>query len=150
MHPFIVLVNRDMRKDYEKLFANLNPKEPPLGLFDRIILAIKQEQELRHTRRLLFGFLSLLLISLITTSLSGATLVNQIESSGITYFISTAVSDLGTFFALWQDFGLAILESLPIMGMMTFLLSLAISVFTLRLFLRRKRLLFGYLIQSFT
>ncbi len=138
-----------MRKDYEKLFTNLEPKEPPKDLFDRIILAIKREQELRHTKRLLFGFLFLLLVSLIATPISGAMLVNQVKSSGISYFISTAISDLGTFFALWQDFGLAILESLPIMGMMTFLFSLAVSVFTLRLFLQRKRLLFGYLMQSF-
>ncbi len=149
MHPFIVLVYRDMRRDYEKLFTNLEPKEPPMGLFDRIILAIKREQKLQHTKRLLFGFLSLLLVSLIATPISGAMLISQVESSGISYFISTAISDLGTFFALWQDFSLAILESLPVGSVMVFLLSLAVSVFTLRLFLHRKRLLLGYLIQGF-
>ncbi len=138
-----------MRRDYEKLFAYLKPKEPPVGLFDRIILAIKREQELRQTKRLLFGFSSLLLISLAAMPFSGTILVSQIKNSGISYFVSTAISDLGTFFVLWQDFSLAILESLPIIGMMTFLLSLAVSVFTLRLFLHRKRLLLGYLMQSF-
>lgn len=149
MHPFVVLVNRHMRKDYEKLFTYLKPKEPPAGLFDRIILAIKREQELRHTKRLLFGFLSLLLISLVATPISGVMFVNQIENSGISYFISAAISDLATFLTLWQDFGLAILESLPVIGMMTFLLSLAVSVFTLRLFLHRKRLLLGYLVHKY-
>jgi len=149
MHPFIVLVNRDMRKDYEKLFTNLEPKEPPVGLFDRIILAIKREQELRHTKRLLFSFLSLLLVSLVAIPISGAMLISQVESSGISYFISTAISDLGTFFALWQDFSLAIAESLPIMGMIVLAISLGISVFTLRLFLYKKRLLLGYLMHSF-
>jgi len=138
-----------MKQDFEKLFSHLKPAEPPAGLFDRIILAIKREQELQHTKRLLFGFLSLLLISLIATPISGAMFVNQIESSGISYFISAAISDLGTFFTFWQDFSLAILESLPVVGMMTFLLSLAVSVFTFRLFLHRKRLLLGYLTQNF-
>ncbi len=138
-----------MRKDYEKLFTHLEPPEPSAGLFDRIVFAIKKEQELRHTKKLLFGFLFLLLLSLVATPFSGVMLINQIGSSGISYFISTAINDLGTFFALWQDFGLAILESLPVGGVITFLLSFAISVFTLRLFLRRRRLLFGYLIQSF-
>jgi len=138
-----------MRKDYEKLFTNLDPKEPPVGLFDRIILAIKREQELRHTKRLLFGFLSLLLISLVATPISGAMLVTRVDDSGILYFISTAVSDFGIFLAMWQDFSLAILESLPLMGMVAFAISLGISVFTLRLFLHEKRLLWGYLIQSF-
>lgn len=148
MHPFVVLVCKDMRKDYEELFTHLEPKEPPVGLFDRIILAIKQERELRHTKRLLFGFLSLLIVSFIATPLSGAMLVKQVGSSGISYFISIAISDLETFFTLWQDFSLAILESLPIGSMIVFLFSLAVSVFTLRLFLRRRRLLLGYFIQS--
>jgi len=67
------------------------------------------------------------------------------ESSGIFYFVSTTISDFGVFLTLWQDFGLAILESLPLMGMMVFAISLGISVFTLRLFLYKKRLLLRYL-----
>jgi len=138
-----------MHKDYEKLFTHIKPEEPPAGLFDRIILAIKREQELQHTKRLLFSFLFLLVASLIATPLSWSILINQIESSGILYFISTALSDFGTFLVLWKDFSLAILESLPLAGMMIFAISLGMSIFTLRLFLYKKRLLLGYLTQSF-
>jgi len=138
-----------MRKEYEKLFTRLEPRAPSVGLFDRIILAIKREQELRQGKKLLFGFLSLLFVSLVATPLSWTMLVSQVGESGILYFVSVAFSDLGTFFTLWQDFGLATLESLPIGGIMAFLLSLAVSAFTLRLFLHRRRLLFGYLIQNF-
>lgn len=136
-----------MRTDYEKLFSHLEPPEPAAGLFDRIILAIKREQELQHTKRLLFGFLFLLVASFIATPLSWAMLVNQAENSGILYLISTAVSDLGTFFTLWKDFGLAIAESLPITGILAFSISIGITLFTLRLFLHRKRLLLGYLLS---
>ena len=136
-----------MRKHYEKLFTHLKPAEPSVGLFDRIILAIKQEQELQHTKRLLFGFLFLLVASFIATPFSWTLFVSQVENSGILYFISTAVSDFSTFFALWQDFGLAILESLPITGMVAFTLSIGMALFTLRLFLYRKRLLLGYLMH---
>jgi len=136
-----------MRQDFEKLFSHLKPAEPPAGLFDRIILAIKREQELRHTKRLVFGFAGLLVISFIAIPFSWTMLVNQIEGSGISYFVSTAVSDFGTFFLLWQDFSLAILESLPLTGMIAFAVSLGITVFTLRLFLYRKRLLLNYLIS---
>ena len=130
-----------MRKDYEKLFVYLKPEEPPAGLFDRIILAIKREQELQHTKRLLFGFLFLLIISSVVTPFSWSILMNQIESSGISYFISIAFSDIGIFLLLWKDFSLAILESLPLTGMMIFAISFGICIFTLRLFLHRKRLL---------
>jgi hypothetical protein len=139
-----------MRKDYEELFTHIKPKEPPAGLFDRIILAIKREQELQRTRRLLFGFLFLLVVSFIATPLSWAMLQNQVENSGILYFVSTALSDFDTFLALWQDFGLAILESLPIMGIVVFTTSVGIALFTLRLFLYKKRLLLGYLMHSFS
>ena len=135
-----------MRKDFEKLFSHLEPPEPPAGLFDRIILAIKREQELRHTRRLVFGFFSLLIVSLAAVPFSWTILMNQIENSGISYFFSAAVNDFGIFLALWQDFGLAILESLPLMGMIAFAASLGTAVFTLRLFIYRKRLLLNYLI----
>ncbi len=138
-----------MRKDYEKLFAYLKPAEPPAGLFDRIIIAIKQEQELQHTKRLVFVFVSLLLVSLITIPFSWSLLIDQLESSGVLYFVSTAVSDFGTFFSLWQDFSLAILESLPITGIIAFTISIGLALFTLRLFLYRKRLLLKYLMYSF-
>lgn len=137
-----------IRKDYEKLFSQLQPPEPPEGLFDRIILAIKREQELQHTKRLLFSFLFLLVASFIATPLSWTMLVSQAENSGILYFFSAAVSDFGTFLNLWQEFSLAILESLPIAGIIAFAISIGIALFTLRLFLYRKKLLLGYLMPS--
>jgi hypothetical protein len=138
-----------MRKDYEKLFDHLNSIEPPRGLFDRIILAIKREQELQHTRRLVFGFFILLVISFIATPFSWTLLVEQVESSGVLYFISTAVSDFSVFFTLWKDFSLAVLESLPIAAIAVFTVNMALVLFTLRLFLYRKRLLLAYLIRSY-
>src|SRR4030042_4741125 len=119
-----------MRKDFEKPFSYLEPAEPPAGLFDRIISAIKREQELRHTRRLVFSFFSLLIVSFAAIPFSWAMLSSQIENSGISYFVSTAVNNLGVFFALWQDFSLAIIESLPLSGMIAFAASLGIAVFT--------------------
>jgi len=127
---------------------NIRQIEPPEGLFDRIILAIRREQELQYRKRLLFGFAGLLVISFVAVPFSWTILINQIKTSGISYFISAAFSDFGAFLILWQDFGLAILESLPLMGMMIFAISLGVSIFTIRLFLYKKRLLFNYLIKN--
>lgn len=137
-----------MRKDYEKLFTYLEPSDPTAGLFDRIILAIQREQELRHTKRLVFSFLTLLIISFGAAPFSFTLLVEQIENSGILYFLSAAISDLSMFFTIWQDFGIAIIESLPIMGILAFTINLILLVFTIRLFLHKKKLLLAYLIQS--
>lgn len=123
-----------MRKNQRK-FSDFEPVEPSAGLFDRIIAVIKKEQELRHSKRLLFGFALLLLLSFIATPLSWSMFVNQIKTSGILYFISAAITDFGTFLSYWKDFALAILESLPITGIVAFALSIGLALFTLRLFL---------------
>jgi hypothetical protein len=136
-----------MRKDYEKLFTHLEPPEPPAGLFERIILAIKREQELRKTKRLVFEFLTLLLISLATLPFSWTLFSGQMAESGILQFISVAVSDLRTFLSMWPDSVMAIAESLPVMGITIFTVNIILAVFTLRLFLYKKRLLVGYLIR---
>ena len=122
MRPFVVLVSKaqTMRKDYEKLFTHFEPPEPPAGLFERIILAIKREQELRNTKRLAFGFLALLLVSLATVPFSWTLVAGQIQDSGMLQFVGVALSDLGAFFASWKDFSLAIAESFPIMGIAIF------------------------------
>lgn len=143
MYLFFVLVYM-VRKDCEKLFSHLELVEPPAGLFDKIILAIKREQELKQTKKLLFGFLFLFVASLIMIPLSWTLLIYQLEISGISYFISTALSDFGTFLTLWREFSLAILESLPIVSILVFVISVGIALFTLRLFLYKKRLLLKY------
>jgi len=147
VHLFVVLVGM-VRKDYEKLFTNLTSLEPPIGLFDRIILAIKREQELQNTKRLVLGFLVLLIVSLTTTPFSWVLVVGQMQDSGVVQFIQIALSDIGTFFASWQEFSLAIAESLPVMSIAIFTINMILAVFTLRLFLYKKRLLVGYLIHT--
>ncbi|OGE98839.1 MAG: hypothetical protein A3J05_01690 [Candidatus Doudnabacteria bacterium RIFCSPLOWO2_02_FULL_48_13] len=137
-----------MRKDYEKLFTNLTPPEPPAGLFDRILLAIKREQELRSSKRLAFGFLALLAVSLIATPFSWTLFSGQMAESGVLQFISVAISDLGTFLSIWPDSVMAIAESLPITGIVLFTVNMILAVFTLRLFLYKKRLLVGYLFHA--
>lgn len=136
-----------MRKDYEKLFTHLEPPEPPAGLFDRILLAIKREQELRSTKRLVFGFLALLVVSLTAAPFSSTFFFGQMAESGIFQFISAA-GDLGTFLSIWPDSVMAVAESLPVMGIIVFTINMILVVFTLRLFLYKKRLLVGYLFQG--
>ena len=136
-----------MRKDYEKLFTYLKSSKPPAGLFERIILAIKREEELRNSKRLVFGFLTLLIASLVLLPFSWSLLVSQTTESAVLYFVSAALSDIGTFLALWQNFSLAIIESLPITGIIVFVFNIILVIFTFRLFLYKKRLLVGSLLN---
>lgn len=137
-----------MRKDFEKLFSHLDPPEPPEGLFDRITLAIRREQELRQTRRSVYSLFILMSVSLTAAPFSWALLRDQVESSGILYFLSTMANDLGIALALWQDFGLAILESLPITGLIVFSVNIVLAIITVRLFLYKKGLLLAYILPT--
>ncbi|MFH1180787.1 MAG: hypothetical protein V1705_00065 [bacterium] len=132
------------RKSCEKTFSRLKSLEPPVGLFDRIILAIKREQDLRQTKKLAFGFLVLLAISLFAAPFSWRMLSVQTAESGVLYFTSVAWGNFGAFLSLWPDSLLAVAESLPITGITLFTVNMIASVFTLRLFLHRKRLLISY------
>lgn len=136
-----------MRKDYEKLFTHLEPPEPPVGLFNRILFAIKQEQELQSTKRLALSFLALLVISLLFAPFSWSLFSGQMVESGVLQFMSIAINDLETFFALWQDFSLAIAESLPVMGIAILTINIILAIFTIRLFLYKRRLLLGFFLQ---
>ncbi|MCH7598088.1 hypothetical protein IID27_03590 [Patescibacteria group bacterium] len=136
-----------MKKDHEKLLTHLESPEPPAGLFDQIILAIKREQELRNTKKLVFGFLALLAISFTTAPFSWNFFLAQMVESGILQFISIAVNSLETFLALWPYSIIAVAESLPIMGIIMFVTNMILVVFTIRLFLYKKRLLVSYLLQ---
>jgi hypothetical protein len=134
-----------MEDEYKNFFDDPQETEPPVGLFEKIIFAIEREEQLKKTRKLFFSFLFLLVISLIVTPYSWMILINQVKSSGIIYFLSTAITDLKTIFTFWQDFLLAIVETLPLVEIMFFLISLGICLFTLRLFLYKKGLLIKYL-----
>jgi len=137
-----------MYKDYKKLFTYIESPEPPTGLFDRILLAIKQEQEKRQTRKLAYGFLALLVTSLSTAPLSWSFFSEQMTESGILQFLSLAVKDFSTFVTLWPDSIMAIVESLPITGTIILVLNLILVIFTLRLFLFKKGLLLKYFTQN--
>ena len=134
-----------MRKNEQDFFLDIKVAEPPAGLFDRIILAIKREKELKNRKRILFGFLSLFIVSLVSTPFSLIMLKSQMESSGFSYFISASTNNLQVFFSSWKDFSLAIFESFPILGAAAFFTSIGILLFTLRFFLYRKRTLISFL-----
>jgi len=134
-----------MHRNNSQFLRQRENSQPPLGLFERIILAIKKEQEMRQSKKLLVEITILLIVSAVATPISFFVLLNQIQSSGILYFISAAITDAATFLKMWKDFVLATLESLPILGLLFFSLSIGIALFTLRLFLYKKKLLFRYL-----
>jgi len=121
---------------------------PPRGLFERIIASIRNEEELRKTKRIAVIFLFLLVISVISLPFSWSFLSTQLTRSGFLTFLALGLSNLGAVFSLFPEFVMAVAESLPVMGLTVFILNVALVVFTIRLFLYRKRLLWHYFIHG--
>src|SRR6185295_5177388 len=108
------------------------------GLFDTIIVAIKQEQESEKTKKLLGTFIVFLDFSIAWLPFSLSLLLREWRQSGVPYFIVTAFAHPMLFFAYWQDFLLSIIESLPVEAILIFFINLALLLFTVRLFLYKR------------
>lgn len=138
-----------MRKDCEKLSAHLGPNEPPAGLLDKIMARIRQEQSRIIARRLILASVALF-ASLGAFIPAINFLQKEFAQSGFWEFLSLIFSDLRTVIANWQDFGFALLESLPAMGLVAFLAALLVALWSLKRFaqilkaaLSRKQLIHG-------
>ncbi|MFA5392183.1 MAG: hypothetical protein WC306_00605 [Candidatus Paceibacterota bacterium] len=126
-----------MAKDFQQLFSYLEEKTPEQELLSKVLVSIKK-QEIRRKNQKMVSFLLLSLATAFTIPFTSQMLINQINNSGIAYFLGAIVNDFHSFLSFWQTFSLAILESLPITGLLIFAVSLEAFAFTFRLFLREK------------
>jgi hypothetical protein len=123
--------------------------KPNQNLFDRIITAVHQEKEFKQTKKILLAFLLLLAVAVISMPFSLTFFVSEWRHSGISYFISSAVGSTGVFAVYWQDFLLSVVESMPVIAIVIFLINLGLLLFTLRLFMYKKQLLLKYLVHAY-
>ncbi len=88
---------------------------PPADLFDRIMLRLADERRFRTARR---KFIIALALSAIVFAI-GIPLASSVAydfiHSGFSTYASLLLSDFGTVMQSWQDFGLSLLESFPVM-----------------------------------
>lgn len=121
-----------VRKDYERIFSHLEPPEPPEGLFDKIMARIRGERQLLAARKQFF------LLSAVALASAGAFIPaigvfrKEFAQSGLFQYLSLAFSDVGTAAANWQDFSLALLESLPAASLATLLAALFVLLWSFK------------------
>lgn len=126
-----------MAKDFQEIFTYLEEKIPKQELLSKVLVAIRK-QEIKRKNQKMAGFLLLSLVIAFTVPFTSQMLISQINNSGIAYFLGAIVNDFHSFLNFWQEFILAILESLPITGLLVFAVSLEAFIFAFRLFLREK------------
>lgn len=125
-----------MRNDYEQLFTHLPPPEPPDGLLVKIMRQIYREQRLMIVKRRLTLLAVVLVGSAVALVPAFRLMKTNLAESGFTQFVSLAFSDSAAILAYWKSFAWALLESLPIMGVVAFLGATLIFAASLKLLIQ--------------
>ncbi len=120
-----------MRKDYEKLFSNLQEIRPDERLFN-VILA-KIEFKTIMIARLKFALLCLVAaVSLVATVPAFQYTYQEFQRSGFFQYLSLLFSDSSVVLSYWYAFALSLLESLPFLAIAALLGSVFIFLEALR------------------
>ena len=105
-----------VRKDYEKLFTNLVPPEPPAGLLDKILARIRYEERFASLKKRV-AFWSLAVVGSLVAAVPAVRLLGaELAESGLPQTLYLLFSDTAAVIAYFGDFALSVVESLPVMG----------------------------------
>lgn len=117
----------------EKFDENLRKE-----LLERILQRISYEKQRKMKRRFFFSMAGVIL-SIIVFILIWPFVYNDFVSSGFAYFLFVIFSHPALMINYLKDFALALLESLPIFGLLLLLSNLIILMIFLRLFIKIRR-----------
>src|SRR3989338_679254 len=140
VRPSFVLV------DMGPMHSNI-PPEPSPHLFDNVLRRIGHEKQRVVRRR--FAFFSLTLASSAIGAIPAFQWVmSSFAESGSLEFLSLIFSDFGTVSAYWRSFGFALLESLPVLGIIALLGAVFVFLQSLRLASREYTHLHPFAVNS--
>ncbi len=105
------IINRDMTTNP---FYNLDFKDPPAGLADRVMLRVRGYE----TRKIVFKR-SLGIFSLVGFWFSINQLLSELATSGFGDYLNMFFSDTKEVLAFAPDFGILLLESMPVWGLLS-------------------------------
>jgi len=110
--------------------------EMPAGLFDRVMTRIYKEQRLLSLKRRLVIFAVVLMSSLVGFGFALQAAKTAILESGFAEFASLIFTDATALTNYWQNFGLTLLEALPVMSIVACLVAILVFLEALKFFVR--------------
>lgn len=99
--------------NFRKIFEYLEKKEPPVRLLGKIVSTIRLERE-KIEKRKFFAGIAFFAVSIFTFIPAIKYFISEITQSGFSEYFSLLFSDAGTISMYWKEFGLVLLESMPI------------------------------------
>ena len=109
-----------MRQDYERLFQQLHPVEPPSRLLAHIQEQVAVEER-RMARRRVFLLGGTALVSLVALVPATQYVAKELYRTGFYEYLSLLFSDSASLPTYWQEFLLSLAESLPLVASIAFL-----------------------------
>lgn len=129
-------------KDYQQLIKHLKSPEPAADLFSRIMRRIHSEKKILNLKRRVIFFSFGLIISLLVLVPAFKMVRAEFIESGFIDFFSLLFSDFGAVLTCWQSFVLTLLESLPVMSAVVFLLVIFLFLESLKFLVRDMKIVF--------
>ncbi len=124
-------IHTQMEHNLHNLFKNSNAPELPEGFTITTLEKIARESHrIERNRKIYWGIASLVSVVLFVSSTVHT--VGQFGSSGFSSYFSLIFSDAKTIMTLWKDFGLLLVESIPVLSIALFLATLSFGLFTFR------------------
>lgn len=114
--------------------------EVPAGLLDKILARIQKEKRFSAIRQTII-FTCTLMASLLACFPAFKLLYAEANQSGFLNFLSLIFSDFSLIMPYWQNFGLALLESLPSISLAAFLFIFIMVLQSIKLLLKNIKFL---------
>jgi len=108
---------------------SMDKLKPVKELRNNILFGIKQEER-RRAKIYLFGYASIVPFSLVGVILSIRYVSEGFYQSGFYEYLSLLLSGDSTVYAYWKELSLSLIDSMPIIGIIAFLLAFGALVWS--------------------
>jgi len=133
-----------MINNYDKIFSYIGSPQPADGLFIKIVNRIDRAKRISSIKRLIMFSLAF-----VGSAVGFIPALNSLRTalieSGFTQFFSLIFSDFSIVLNSWKVFTLTLLESLPAVDVLIFLVVISVFIGSLRFLIKYGKLSFSHL-----
>jgi len=128
----------------KNLFKKIQQREPSKSLFEKIIKNIESERNFIILRRKIILISVSMTLSTVLFIFSVLLIRSEAIKSGFALFFSLIFSDFNIVMQHWQNFGVSLLETIPIMNIVLSLFIGTLSISSIKLFSKAIKIFNNY------
>jgi len=129
-----------MPKNFKDFLTSDELIEFPDELFDKIIIKIQKEKKVKKIKRKMYFWSVIFALSLGAFAPTIIFIKNSLAHTGFVQYVSLLFSDTAIILSYWKSFGLSLLGSLPLTGLILFSLILTVFMESLKILTKNIKL----------